>query len=110
MQFKKLRIPGTLYKSMKVRDGERHQVRIRFRDTTRVECDRGTVHTIVQRAANFTAARRLTIDRALRGKWHTVDIGRRSLTRRLMVEIEDLATRGVVEVELDGYVVKLIAS
>lgn len=107
MRSRRLTIVGTRYAPMSVWNGEYHCVRIRFRDTTRVASDRGTVHTIVQRAANFTAARRLTVKRASRGKWHSVEIGRRSLARRLMFEIEPLAARGVVEVELDGHLVEI---
>lgn len=108
MRSKTLIIPGTRYAPMTVWNGEYHYVRIRFRDITRVASDRGTVHTIVQRAANFTAARRLTVRRASRGKWHAVEVGKRSLARRLMFEIEPLAAQGIVEIELDGCLVKLI--
>lgn len=108
MRSKTLTISGTRYAPMTVWNGEYHYVRIRFRDTTRVASDRGTVHTIVQRAANFTAARRLTVKRASRGKWHAVEVGRRSLARRLMFEIEPLAAQGIVEIELDGCLVELI--
>lgn len=107
MRSRTLTINGTCYAPMTVWNDERHLVRIRLRDTTRVVCDRGTVQTIVQQAANFTAARRLTIQRASLGKWHTVDVVRRSLARRPMFEIEPVAAQGIVEVELDGRLVEI---
>jgi hypothetical protein len=88
---------------MTVWNGEYHRVRIRFRKNHQIERDRGTVHTIVSRAVNFRGTRRLTIERASRGKWHVIDIGRRSLARRFMVEMELLAVLGIVEIELDGH-------
>lgn len=107
MRSKKLRIPGTRYCPMTVWNGEYHRVRIRFRNKRQIPRDRGTVHTIVSRAANYRGTRRLTIDRASRGKWHAVDIGRRALAKRFMIEIELLAVLGIVEIELDGHVVAI---
>jgi hypothetical protein len=107
MRSRKLTIDGTRYAPMTVWNGEYHYVRIRFLDTTRIASNRGNIHTIVQRAANFTAARRLSVKRALRGKWHSVEVGRRSLAKRLMFEIEPLIAQGIVEVELDGHLVEI---
>ena len=109
MHSKVLTIDGTRYAPLTVWDGEYHYVRIRFRSITRIESNRGAIHTIVQRAANFTAARRLNVESAMRGKWHVVEIGRRSLAKRLMFEIEPLTAQGIVEVELDGHLVKIRA-
>lgn len=92
---------------MNVWNGEDHRVRIRFRDKRQVARDRGTVHTIISRAASYRGTRRLTIDRACRGKWHTFKIGRRKLAKRFLIEIELLARLGIVEVELDGHVVEM---
>jgi hypothetical protein len=105
MRSKTLRIPCTQYGPMAVWNGNYHRVRIRFRDKRHIQRDRGTLHTIISRAASFKATRRLTIDRTSRGKWHTLDIGNRALAKRFMVEIELLVIHRIVEVELDGNVV-----
>lgn len=105
MRSKHLGISGTCYTPMTVWNGENHRVRIRFRNARHISRDRGTVHTIVQRAAGFNGTRRLTLKRAARGKWHEVSIGRRKLAKRLMIEIEPLVVLGIVEIELDGCMV-----
>ena len=91
MRSRKLRIAGTRYNPITVWNGERHRARIRIRDPRQLARDRGTLHTIFSRAANFRATRGLTLKRAARGQWHVVEIGRRDLARRLLIEIEMLA-------------------
>lgn len=102
MGFLRLTIPGTAYRRMFVLDGPRHRVRFRLVDGTNVGRDRGTLHAIACRAAGFSATRRLTERRASRGRWHAVEVGRRDLTRRMLVDLEPLALQGIVEIELDG--------
>lgn len=102
MTSKRRTIVGTSYAPMLVWNGEYHRVRIRFRNRRNISRNRGFAHVCVQNAAGFQATRRLTIERAYRGKWHSFDIGRRRLARRFMIEIEPLVLLGAVEVEMDG--------
>ena len=110
MTIRRLKIPGTVYRRMTVLDGAHHRVRVRFVDASNIGRDRGTLHTIICRAAGYRGTRRLTERRAAKGRWHVVDIGRRDLTRRMMVDLEPLAVSGVLEFELDGRLVRLRGS
>lgn len=107
MAHKNLRIAGTRYLPMRVWDGEQHRVRVRFRKRLHVPRDRGTLHTIICRATGYRGTRHLTEARAMKGNWHSLDIGRRTLAKRFMIEIEGLAALGIVEVMLDGKLVQL---
>lgn len=83
-------------------------MRFRVVDASNVGRDRGTLHVIASRAAGFGATRGLTERRAARGRWHAVAVGRRDLTRRMLIDLEPLVIQGVVEVELDGRAVGLL--
>ena len=102
MRSRSLAIAGTSYPRFEVWNGQRHEVAIRFRQADTIVRDRGCVHVCAQNAAGFRATRRLTLERALRGKWHRFEIGRRDLARRFLVEIEPLVSLGLVDLKFDG--------
>jgi len=102
MGSKRLSIEGTSYQSFEVWNGDYHNVEVRFPNSSTIVRDRGYVHVCAQNAGGFNATRRLTIARAMRGKWHRFDIKRRPLARRFLIEIEHLVATGNVEVRFDG--------
>lgn len=102
MGSKRLSIAGTSYSAFEVWNGDHHNVEVRFRNRTTIVRDRGYVHVCAQNAGGFNATRRLTIARAIRGKWHRFDINRRPLARQFLIEIEHLVAMGNVEVRFDG--------
>ncbi|MDY0969139.1 hypothetical protein [Sphingomonas sp. CFBP9021] len=102
MGSRQLSIAGTSYSKIDVWNGEYHDVAVRFRKTTTLVRDRGYVHVCAQNAGGFSATRRLTLARAMRGKWHRFDIKRRDLARRFLIEIEPLVALGVVDLKFDG--------
>lgn len=102
MGSKYLSIGGTAYSAFEVWNGDFHSVEVRFRNRTTVSRDRGFVHVCAQNAGGFNATRRLTLARAMRGKWHRFDIKRRQLARRFLLEIEHLVAMGAVDVRFDG--------
>lgn len=102
MTSQKLNIAGTSYRAMRVWDGEHHNARFRFRDCQQLSRDRGFAHVCAQNAGGFRATRGLTLRRAESGRWHRLDIGRRGLARRFLVEIEPLVAGGIIQLEFDG--------
>jgi hypothetical protein len=102
MASRRLTLTGTAYASFEVWNGEHHDVEVRFRSRATIVRDRGYVHVCAQNAGGFNATRRLTLARAIRGKWHRFGIGRRDLAQRFLREIEPLVAQGVVDLRFDG--------
>ncbi len=102
MGSKFLSISGTSYSRFEVWNGDYHNVEVRFRSRSTIVRDRGYVHVCAQSAGGFSATRRLTLDRARRGKWHHFEIKRRDLARRFLLEIEPLVALGIVDLKFDG--------
>lgn len=102
MGSKLLSIDGTSYSAFRVWNGDYHNVEVRFRSPATIVRDRGYVHVCAQNAGGFNATRRLTLDRAMRGKWHRFGVKRRHLARRFLLEIEHLVAAGAVDVRFDG--------
>ena len=102
MASKMLTVDDLSYFPIEVWDGHYHHVEVRFRPTETIDRDRGFVHVCVQNAGGFVATRRLTLARALRGKWHRFEIKRRDLAKRFLVEIEPLVRDGRVVLKFDG--------
>lgn len=95
------------YAPLRARNGRRHTVSVRILDGRRPKEARWHIQFAIQRAASFRSLKGFNDAVAGAQTWHRFRVGRTSLVRRFLRDIERLVLDGRVLVEIDGSRVRM---
>jgi hypothetical protein len=97
-----LKFPTSSYAPLRARNGRRHAVSVRILDRHRPKEARWHIQFAIQRAASFRSLKGFDDAAARAQARHSFKVGRTSLLRRFLRDIERLVIDGRVLVEVDG--------
>ena len=94
------------YVAHRIKSREKHSVWIQIADRKKPKEARWYMQWPLMRAAGGRCLKGFTNEAARRGDWHEIKV-RDELLRRFLLDIEELVSRGRVQVEVDGRMVKI---
>ena len=94
---------SSLIETIKVRDRERHSIRIRIVDERRPEEARWQMQFAIQNAAGYQALLGFTNEAARKQDWHKLVVRRKTLLMRFLRQAETLIATERVIVKVDGF-------